>query len=173
MAGFYPSDKVASDFNGGQEWRDGIDGIAASDLNNIVELLLHLKQSSGGTKKLYRHEIEIAGYNHDYDVYLYITLYNSDPTDYSYYEYDEELGEGVPLAIDDVLFLPDKQYIKCSGYWNGWDEPLNIAQQVRRFDSNLDLAGIGDLASGGSTVLGEIPIDQFHMVTDSVMEITL
>ena len=127
MANFNPSAKSANDFNGGAKWRPQIDGITANDMNNLVEAVLYAQENGGSgntptptTSKLYRHDLKFYGDNWSSLVEIYITIINSDPTNYTQderWEYDpeDEVEYPVSISFSEMPYLPKNAYIQCTG----------------------------------------------------------
>lgn len=161
---FVPGVKSSEDFNNGEKYRNLIDGLTADDVNNIIEWLLY----SSGKVGIYRHDIAIVAEWYSYITYIYLTIYNTDPTDYSHYVQYDESEQPIPLTADDFPFLASVP-TNCQGSWSSADGmgADNIAQRVALTENGIQLYGV-NLADGSVTV-EELPFSEFYEIEDNVV----
>ena len=157
MANFNPSAKSATDFNGGAKWRPQIDGITANDMNNLVEALLYALQNNTPTPtsaKLYRHDLKLSGDAWSSMSEIFITIINSDPTNYTRDEEwleDEGSPKGIPFS--EMPYLTPNAYIQCTGNYG---------------DSAGDYGDMAVSAVKLNKELGRLRVYGYHRIESSI-----
>lgn len=140
--------------------------------------------AGGSGDKLYRHDLRLFGDWYSSQFEIFITIFNTDPTDYTIEEdidIDDE-GQEYPLGIDisKLNFLPKDKWIPCTGCYGTMEGDFgdNCAYAIRISSSGSPCAEVAfndvQYRIAGTVHYGESrPIydNDTTEITDTVTEI--